>query len=63
MFPGRSHVFPAHRPLLRRHLGASASRVARERSWERAMEQLADGYGRALAGVGAGAGQAPARAA
>ncbi len=35
-------------PLLRRHLGASAVRAARERSWERAMEQLAGGYRRAL---------------
>jgi glycosyltransferase involved in cell wall biosynthesis/predicted metal-dependent phosphoesterase TrpH len=35
-------------PLLRRHLGASAVRAARERSWDRAMEQLADGYERAL---------------
>jgi glycosyltransferase involved in cell wall biosynthesis/predicted metal-dependent phosphoesterase TrpH len=32
-------------PLLRRHLGASA---ARERSWERALEQLAAGYRRTL---------------
>ena len=36
-------------PLLRRHLGASAVRAARERSWERAMEQLAAGYRRASA--------------
>ncbi len=35
-------------PLLRRHLGASAARAARERSWERAMAQLAEGYRRAL---------------
>ena len=35
-------------PLLRRHLGASAVRAARARSWERAMEQLAAGYRRAL---------------
>jgi glycosyltransferase involved in cell wall biosynthesis len=35
-------------PLLRRHLGSSAVRAARSRSWERAMEQLADGYRRAL---------------
>jgi glycosyltransferase involved in cell wall biosynthesis len=50
-------------PLLRRHLGASAVRAARERSWGRAMEQLAGGYRRAL-GVGVGeVGQAPARAA
>ncbi len=35
-------------PLLRRHLGASAVRAARERSWGRAMEQLAAGYRRIL---------------
>jgi glycosyltransferase involved in cell wall biosynthesis/predicted metal-dependent phosphoesterase TrpH len=35
-------------PLLRRHLGASAARAARERSWERAMGQLAAGYQRVL---------------
>jgi glycosyltransferase involved in cell wall biosynthesis/predicted metal-dependent phosphoesterase TrpH len=49
-------------PLLRRHLGASAARAARERSWERAMEQLAEGYRRAL-GAAVAAGQAAARAA
>jgi glycosyltransferase involved in cell wall biosynthesis/predicted metal-dependent phosphoesterase TrpH len=35
-------------PLLRRHLGSSALRAARERSWEGALEQLAGGYRRAL---------------
>ena len=50
----------ASSPLLRRHLGASAMRAARERSWERALEQLADGYRRALE---AGARQAASRAA
>src|SRR6185295_3280651 len=50
----------ASSPLLRRHLGAAAARAARERSWERALEQLAGGYARALA---SGAGQAAARAA
>lgn len=35
-------------PLLRRHLGSSAVRAVRARSWQRAMEQLADGYRRAL---------------
>jgi glycosyltransferase involved in cell wall biosynthesis/predicted metal-dependent phosphoesterase TrpH len=50
-------------PLLRRHLGASAARAAREHSWERALEQLAEGYERVLAGGREGAGQAPARAA
>ncbi|HEX6754212.1 MAG TPA: glycosyltransferase [Solirubrobacterales bacterium] len=38
----------ASSPLLRRHLGASAARVARTRSWERALEQLGDGYRRTL---------------
>jgi glycosyltransferase involved in cell wall biosynthesis len=50
-------------PLLRRHLGVSAVRAARARSWQRAMEQLADGYRRALGAVRPAAGQAPARAA
>ncbi len=38
----------ASSPLLRGHLGASAARAARSRSWERALEQLAAGYRRAL---------------
>jgi glycosyltransferase involved in cell wall biosynthesis/predicted metal-dependent phosphoesterase TrpH len=50
-------------PLLRRHLGASAVRAVRERSWQRSLEQLADGYRRVLAAAAAGAGEAPARAA
>jgi glycosyltransferase involved in cell wall biosynthesis len=50
----------ASSPLLRRHLGTSAMRAARERSWDRALEQLAAGYRRA---IGAAARQAPARAA
>ncbi len=50
----------ASSPLLRRHLGSSAARAFRGRSWERALEQLARGYTRALA---AGAEQAAARAA
>jgi glycosyltransferase involved in cell wall biosynthesis/predicted metal-dependent phosphoesterase TrpH len=50
-------------PLLRRHLGASAARAARDRSWERALEQLAAGYRRVLGAAPAVAGQAPARAA
>jgi glycosyltransferase involved in cell wall biosynthesis/predicted metal-dependent phosphoesterase TrpH len=49
-------------PLLRRHLGASAVRAARERSWQRALEQLAGGYRRVL-GRGAATRQAAARAA
>jgi glycosyltransferase involved in cell wall biosynthesis/predicted metal-dependent phosphoesterase TrpH len=50
----------ASSPLLRRQLGSSALRAARERSWERALEQLATGYRQAL---GAGARQASVRAA
>jgi glycosyltransferase involved in cell wall biosynthesis/predicted metal-dependent phosphoesterase TrpH len=50
----------ASSPLLRRHLGASAMRAARERSWERALEQLATGYRQAL---GTGVRQASVRAA
>jgi glycosyltransferase involved in cell wall biosynthesis/predicted metal-dependent phosphoesterase TrpH len=50
-------------PLLRRRLGASAARAARGRSWERALEQLAGGYRRALDAAPAVAGQLPARAA
>jgi glycosyltransferase involved in cell wall biosynthesis/predicted metal-dependent phosphoesterase TrpH len=45
----------ASSPLLRHHLGASAARAARERSWERSMEQLAAGYRRLLAGAPAAA--------
>jgi glycosyltransferase involved in cell wall biosynthesis/predicted metal-dependent phosphoesterase TrpH len=47
---------------LRQRLGEAAMRSARERSWERALEQLAGGYRRAL-GEAAAIGQAPARAA
>ncbi len=50
-------------PLLRRHLGASAVRAARERSWERALEQLADGYRRTLGAAAETPRQASARAA
>jgi glycosyltransferase involved in cell wall biosynthesis/predicted metal-dependent phosphoesterase TrpH len=50
----------ASSPLLRRQLGAAAMRAARERSWERALGQLATGYRRALE---AGARQAASRAA
>jgi glycosyltransferase involved in cell wall biosynthesis len=50
-------------PLLRRRLGASAAQAARERSWERAFDQLAAGYRRVLGIAGLAAGQAPARAA
>jgi glycosyltransferase involved in cell wall biosynthesis/predicted metal-dependent phosphoesterase TrpH len=41
----------ASSPLLRRHLGAAAARAVRARSWERSLDQLAAGYGRALAGA------------
>jgi phosphatidylinositol alpha 1,6-mannosyltransferase len=50
----------ASSPLLRRHLGAAAVSAARRRSWELALDQLASGYGRALA---PSAGQVAARAA
>jgi glycosyltransferase involved in cell wall biosynthesis/predicted metal-dependent phosphoesterase TrpH len=35
-------------PLLRRRLGTSGVEAARGRSWERSLEQLATGYGRAV---------------
>jgi glycosyltransferase involved in cell wall biosynthesis/predicted metal-dependent phosphoesterase TrpH len=38
----------ASSPALRRRLGAAAAQAARERSWERALDQLATGYRRAL---------------
>ncbi len=38
----------ASSPLLRRRLGSAGAQAARERSWERALDQLAAGYGRAL---------------
>ena len=38
----------ASSPALRRQLGTAAAETARERSWERAMGQLAAGYRRAL---------------
>jgi glycosyltransferase involved in cell wall biosynthesis/predicted metal-dependent phosphoesterase TrpH len=44
-------------PALRARLGAAAARQARERSWERSLEQLAGGYRRALAGAAAAAEQ------
>ncbi|HTA15853.1 MAG TPA: glycosyltransferase [Solirubrobacteraceae bacterium] len=39
-------------PLLRERLAAAALSVVRERTWEQALERLADGYSRALAGAG-----------
>ncbi|HEX5375872.1 MAG TPA: glycosyltransferase [Solirubrobacterales bacterium] len=50
-------------PLLRRHLGASAARAARSRSWELALEQLSTGYSRALGETAQATRQASARAA
>ena len=35
-------------PLLRERLGGAGLRAARLRTWEHALELLADGYGRAL---------------
>jgi glycosyltransferase involved in cell wall biosynthesis len=49
-------------PVLRRRLGEAAVRNARTRSWERALEQLAGGYRRAL-GEAAETAQARSRAA
>lgn len=37
-------------PLLREGLAKAGLRAARERTWARALQRLADGYGRALAG-------------
>ncbi len=53
----------ASSPLLRRHLGASAARAARSRSWERALEQLGDGYRRTLGATAETPRQASARVA
>ncbi len=50
----------ASSPLLRRQLGAAGARAAGERSWRRALGQLAEGYARVLRDRG---GQAAARAA
>jgi glycosyltransferase involved in cell wall biosynthesis/predicted metal-dependent phosphoesterase TrpH len=52
----------ASSPALRRRLGEAARRAAESRSWERALEQLAAGYGRGL-NSNAVVQQAPARAA
>ncbi len=52
----------ASSPTLRHRLGEAAVRVAASHSWERALEQLASGYRRALVEPSA-AGQAPSRAA
>jgi glycosyltransferase involved in cell wall biosynthesis/predicted metal-dependent phosphoesterase TrpH len=50
-------------PLLRRRLGTSGVSAARERSWERSLEQLASGYGRAVGAAALGGRQAAVRAA
>jgi glycosyltransferase involved in cell wall biosynthesis/predicted metal-dependent phosphoesterase TrpH len=52
----------ASSPSLRRRLGDAAVGAARSRSWEGALQQLADGYGRALSDHAA-ARQAASRAA
>jgi len=41
----------ASAPLLRERLAAAGLRAARARTWERALERLADGYQRALIGA------------
>jgi glycosyltransferase involved in cell wall biosynthesis/predicted metal-dependent phosphoesterase TrpH len=53
----------ASSPSFRRRLGEAAVGAARLRSWERAFEQLAGGYRRALVGGHSTVRQAPARAA
>ena len=53
----------ASSPLLRERLGKAAVAAARERSWERAMGQLAAGYRRALDVRSASASQSIARVA
>jgi glycosyltransferase involved in cell wall biosynthesis/predicted metal-dependent phosphoesterase TrpH len=42
-------------PLLRERLTAAGLRAVRARTWERALERLADGYQRALTGMSVGA--------
>jgi glycosyltransferase involved in cell wall biosynthesis len=39
----------ASSPVLRRRLSAAGLAAVRARTWERSLEQLADGYRRALA--------------
>jgi glycosyltransferase involved in cell wall biosynthesis/predicted metal-dependent phosphoesterase TrpH len=53
----------ASSPLLRRRLGSSAVSAVRCRSWDRSLEQLAGGYGRALGSAAEGGRQAASRAA
>jgi glycosyltransferase involved in cell wall biosynthesis/predicted metal-dependent phosphoesterase TrpH len=53
----------ASSPRLRRQLGTAAARAARERSWERSMEQLAAGYRRILGTASAAPPQRLARVA
>jgi glycosyltransferase involved in cell wall biosynthesis len=53
----------ASSPQLREQLGSAAARAARERSWERSMDQLAAGYRRALDAAAAPESQPLSRAA
>jgi glycosyltransferase involved in cell wall biosynthesis/predicted metal-dependent phosphoesterase TrpH len=53
----------ASSPLLRRRLGTSGVSAARGRSWERSLEQLAAGYGRATGTSALGGRQTAVRAA
>jgi glycosyltransferase involved in cell wall biosynthesis len=46
-------------PVLRRRLSAAALTIVRARTWERALEQLSQGYGRALADADDAAAAAP----
>jgi glycosyltransferase involved in cell wall biosynthesis len=49
----------ASSPLLRRRLAAVALAEVRGRTWEAAMERLAEGYARALEGVHSASGSTP----
>jgi glycosyltransferase involved in cell wall biosynthesis/predicted metal-dependent phosphoesterase TrpH len=53
----------ASSPLLRRRLGGAGAQAARDRSWERALGQLAAGYRRALDAAPAASRQAISQAA
>lgn len=53
----------ASSPLLRQRLGTAAAQAARDRSWERALGQLAVGYRRALDAAAAASRQATSQAA
>jgi glycosyltransferase involved in cell wall biosynthesis len=49
-------------PLLRERLSGAALAAARTRTWESALERLADGYRSALAGAATGGDEARAAA-